>query len=761
MKEKVLGFLATFFVLIGVWIGAFAAPGDAVLFPHTENGMSTVNVESLVAIDDTLYLLGANGLYSWKSGDAAPAIVSDKIVRYYSGNTWEELSVDEQNQYKDSVNLLLQRGDKLYGINSVKGSLLQFDITEAEVSLTEVVAFDWADMYIRESDYSYTKQIYGAVLAEKSLYLLVQQEGNAWNDYDLFSFDLLTGARTKLNAEHVNAIAAYEDGKLLCSIFDWDTMYGSDGKINYPALSIFDPISQSMTKIADFPESQVGGLAYDVESKMTYILGKGILYGLKPGGAFEAVAYMPVDYPGNHTPSALITGGLYAAIPNYGSVYVRNIDPTYMSEKVLRISGAYSDDTIRAFQAAYPDIPVVLADGELYNAETISQNMVSGSENIDLFVISLSYGGFESLRDKRYVGDLSQSAVLVSAADRMYPQFTQPLYKDGRLIALPYRFNSYGMGYSPAIMNELGIDQPPKTLVELMDLYVDWVETYSVEQTKYMLLEHVYDIRSELFSTILTSYMAYYSKTGEDLKFDTPLFRSLIAKLDEVTPILKELNPSQDEQQTMSFVYTDNTPTALLSSSFNIVPEKFYYDMGYKPLPLSLDDGLEPAIFSQIEVIILNPNSKNADLAMKYLEFYAENMPKNISIALNPDDNAPVERPEYTKQLEEAKKSLDEIRKQIETTEPENLKNLKEFEKSQEEYISYLEKNRYTIPAEAIQQYRSLVPYVCVDTENISFLTSSPEAYTLLNRYMQGEMDSLQFIKEFDRKLQMIRLENK
>ena len=37
---------------------------------------------------------------------------------------------------------------------------------------------------------------------------------------------------------------------------------------------------------------------------------------------------------------------------------------------------------------------------------------------------------------------------------------------------------------------------------------------------------------------------------------------------------------------------------------------------------------------------------------------------------------------------------------------------------------------------------------------------ANEEVSTLRSRYMQGEMSADQFIKEFDRKLRMIRLEN-
>ena len=81
--------------------------------------------------------------------------------------------------------------------------------------------------------------------------------------------------------------------------------------------------------------------------------------------------------------------------------------------------------------------------------------------------------------------------------------------------------------------------------------------------------------------------------------------------------------------------------------------------------------------------------------------------------------------------------------------------------KNYEEYIANIEDRRFMITEEKIAQYRSLVPYIYVDTENLDFLTGSPESLSLLQQFLQGKTDSQQFIKEFDRKLQMMRMENK
>jgi ABC-type glycerol-3-phosphate transport system substrate-binding protein len=763
MKMKAVAVLLSLCLVFGVITGAFAAPGDAVLFQAAADGMNENSVQSIAAVGDTLYLLAQNGLYAWQAKDAEPRLISNAVVMGYASGNWKDMPKEDQERNKNSVNYLLERDGKLYGLNTVKGALLLLTVTADGVSFSEEAVLDWESMFVQEADYTYSRQIFGAALTSDRLYLLVQQPTDNWNDYDMLSFDLATGAQTKVAVENVHAIARYENGQLLCNVYDWENSYSSDGKPILPVLSVLDPTTQSLTKLTDFPAAQVGGLSYSSESGMVYALGRGELYGCKPGSAFETIAYMPVDYPGDQMPSAVLSGGLYAAIPNYGSVYVRNTDPALKPNRVLRISGGNSDNVTKAFQAAHPELPVVFKDEFYTGAEQITQQMVSGSDSADLFIISLSYGGFSSLRDKGYVSDLSGSAILMEAVSKMYPQYVKDIFKDGKLIAFPCRFNGYGLGYSPDILKELGIEQPPKTLPELMDLYVDWVDEYSQKFTGYTLMENIFDIRMELLNNILMTYLAHYGRTGEDLKFDTPVFKSLLAKLDEVSPILEELNPSQEEQQGSTVVYSngyENKPTSLISTYFNFYPAEYYEDRGYLPLPLALDEGMDPAMFAQIEVFVINPNSPNQDLAKTYLEFFAQNMPRDYSITFCPDDNTPVENPSYAREMEDITKNIDDIKAQMKTASPDAMKSLEESLKNMEDYLAYREKSRFSIPEKVITQYRELVPYVCVDSEYMNFLTSSQEAVKLLQRFMQGEMKTEQFVKEFDRKLQMMRMEN-
>ena len=102
-------------------------------------------------------------------------------------------------------------------------------------------------------------------------------------------------------------------------------------------------------------------------------------------------------------------------------------------------------------------------------------------------------------------------------------------------------------------------DELPKTLLEYMDFAVNWLDNYAYDYADLMLLDNVYDIRSQLFNQVLNRYVSYYAATNQALDFDTPLMHKLLAKLDEVAPILEELNPEENSSGSVVVYSSDDT----------------------------------------------------------------------------------------------------------------------------------------------------------------------------------------------------------
>lgn len=688
-------------------------------------------LESIAALGDTAYLSSDNGIYVWSAGQGAPVKL-------------EMPEADKAYGYR-----LIAGDGKLYLLNRETGELWPAAVAEGVLTKGDPIALDWEPLSIQMEEYSYYLQVFSAFAADGKLYILRQASEDDYERNTLDCYDLADGSHSTPEASSFRTLCPYKDG-LLAGLYRDE---------NYTmALYTLNPATGESAALAAAPAGyNLGGLAYSAKADRLYVLTQSTLYGLTPEGTWEKTAYLPINYAQENMACAVLDSGYYICAEN--AIHVRSTDPAELPERALRISGGVGDyDAHQAFLTQHPEIPVVQSDTYLSTAEEISQNMVSGENAADLYQLSLSYSGFASLRDKGYCYPLSGNQALTEAVAQMYPFMMEDLFKDGQLIAFPASlYSGNTVGYSAKVMEELGLTQEemPHTYGELMDFMVDWVDYLSGEHPNYNVMRGVYDIRSQLLSMIFQDYMSYYAKNNMELTFDTPLFRSLLQKLDEVTPILEDLNPEDNNGFGWS---SDDVPTDLFDTFYSLDPSQARWNK-YEFYPLTLDEGVDPVVGMNLSVWLVNPNSPNVDMALTYLEYMARNMNNAMKVMLCPEANDPVENRYYQEHLKWYDNNIAELEKSLETADEENKRAIQESIDRSKQYRKEFEENeRWEITAEAIADYRALVPYLYVLDDQMVF--ANEEVSTLRSRYMQGEMSADQFIKEFDRKLRMIRLEN-
>jgi hypothetical protein len=191
-----------------------------------------------------------------------------------------------------------------------------------------------------------------------------------------------------------------------------------------------------------------------------------------------------------------------------------------------------------AFSAKYPEMPVTFNQGVYFESSgAMAQAMISGDSAFDVYRFNLSYQDFANLLDKGYCADLSSSQMLAEQINKMYPFLRDSVTRDGKFYALPVELYSYGLSYSPMYWKEAGLeDRMPKSFLELIEFMNWWAKEGKEAHTDYMLMEGVSDYRSTMLDMALNLYMQYCQAQGEDLAFDTPLFRKLMAAVDSYIP---------------------------------------------------------------------------------------------------------------------------------------------------------------------------------------------------------------------------------
>ena len=711
----------------------------------TDDDMSSVYLNGFVQLDGKVY--GYNGSSLYELDLEQPG----QFAAVYALNLPErERSTEDGAMYfTNFVSAMTSDGTTLYALTNSLGEVHAVTLAEdGTASFGEALA---VCPNVEEDSYL---DVQGFTCINDTFYVLLPVDGSTWGKNNLW--ELKPGAEPRQVASGAYlSVQRYKDDMLLTCYWDQDTAYQSE-EIVMPMVRQLDPQTGEMVDLLATTDTQMQRFCYDETSDILYFPTEDRLYRSVSLGALEPCAYLNLQY----VPSGLLAyDGFFYIYDDNNTAWVwtrSDTDPAKMPANPLRIATYFRDDIMTAFANEHPEIPVITTDSS-FSAEDVTQSMISSSDAADIYAVDMNWGVFDALLKKGYCVDLSSSQVLMDAVQRMNPEFTKSFFVDGKLYAFPYSVNAQGLGYSPSVLEALGLteDDLPKTYLEFLDFCVTWVDDYADEYADLSLFEYVYNVRTMLFTDLMDRYMDYSYVSGENMSFDTPLMRKLLAKLEEVLPQLKTLE--DDSSDNMVFFSSDG-PTALFDLYVDPIPQE-YVSYDYKPLLLPLDEGLDVAANMSMRVYLVNPNSKNQEAAVTFLEYLAQHMDASMKIALCPDENTPIEDPYTEKYIQQTQDTLAQLRQQREEAADADKRSFDEMIADQESTLTMLEQQKYRISAEQIAAYRAVEPYLHV-VSNTLYSTLAGDSSNAMQRYVDGEMSTEQFIRECDRILRMIQLEN-
>jgi ABC-type glycerol-3-phosphate transport system substrate-binding protein len=390
-------------------------------------------------------------------------------------------------------------------------------------------------------------------------------------------------------------------------------------------------------------------------------------------GAWETAASLPISSHGN-LPCALLPGGYFAVcLPD--SVQVRNTDPQYLPERPLKLNGAQWEELTRQFAKSNPDVPIAYSDEYFMSMEEMAANM-TGPGAADVYTIYSGNIDLGELYKKGYLADLSGNRAIEEIVDRMYPNVREALMYDGKIIAVPYDTYAYTFGINLKTLEEIGLtpDDAPKTYYELLEFIEKWIREYSADYPDLKLFEYSEYLNNQLINAILNAQNSYCGVQSEPLTFDTPVIRKLLAKLESIdfTPLSENVSFDDDgNSRNRVIVYSmdgsdeGSAPLFEMHSQVSVNRYGGYSMWEYEPMPLSLDEGMPAIIDAHMNMLILNQKSSGSEEAMRFMQYYAENMYPAMRINTMPDENEPIENTYYAQSLEHYQEQLGIDRKSV------------------------------------------------------------------------------------------------
>ncbi len=599
----------------------------------------------------------------------------------------------------------------------------------------------------------------------KTLWIMAQGDADEWDTYTIYAVNLETMDVRSLAKGKYNAMAL-GNGKLL--VVEWDmakayeNFSGDEADLLKPALMEMDSETGTTTTIGELPTSGCGGLAYDASENAVLIADVTKLYRIEDGTAVLCSYLLPST--DRRYSSAIAIDGHYTISSQITNIEVQTVstNPEDMPSKLLIFAGSYLNQTVRDFAKAHPEIAVIASGTNAWTTEDITKQMMSGSESADIFQVSLSDNTFQALAKKGYAVELGQNAVISRTLDEMYPQYTEALKLSGGVYGFPESISNYStvVAYNSYVWDEVGLteDDLPRTYSEFIDLLLMWERELKDDYPEFSISELTNHFDRTLLQRIMITQMGECVRKGQPISFNTPAFREVLNKLTVLLPYLRAYNTEEYD-----WSYSE-TPTSLLTDFYNILPSQYDFSMyddeinKTVPIPLTIEPGTEPVYPLSLSVYVINPSSQNAENAFTFFEYMCENMPEDTRIVLVPDYNEPMISPYYENEKKDIQNTLEMYRKQIEEAKTEEEK--ERYEENLADYQRYAEsaeKRKYAITEEQIAAYRTIAPD-CVILSNVSQFWGD-ETAPLINRFTEGQLNTDQFIAEFERVIRMITME--
>lgn len=414
-------------------------------------------------------------------------------------------------------------------------------------------------------------------------------------------------------------------------------------------------------------------------------------------------------------------------------------------ETTLMIGGFITADELSEFTRENPDILVQSVAGEevYYETNALIQALTTGDATYDVLVTSTQTINLPSLMEKGFAAPLDASPLLRETFEGMYPFLKEAVSCEGVCYGLPlYLYNST-LSYFPASFEATGLDVPA-SWEELAALINDFPNQPEEIREEYEPVMWITQYRDLYFMRMVEAYAVHMQATGQELRFDTPLFRELMALVENLT----EENDVEEEREAEPLMQTVD------------ILQYGYEDMA-RLLPLSM--GGHTSIGVSATVAIINPYSEHIPEAIRLLEYLAGHYTPAVRLTILQDGNVPVAYEQYDRIMADWEAEKARLEQALEEGDPADERGDRDALNQHMQKLEGIERwQHWVLSAETIAAWQEVAPYLIVTQESpLQYQDVSGQfpAQALMWRYMDGELPTDQFIRQMDEKCQMMLLE--
>lgn len=413
----------------------------------------------------------------------------------------------------------------------------------------------------------------------------------------------------------------------------------------------------------------------------------------------------------------------------------------------LRVAGGNSA-AYDGFQRMYPGISIEYTDDSTYTAPEIISALMTRDATYDVMQFNTSGVDIAKVIDQGYALDLSGSEIIRAYVDSLYPALRDMVSRDGMIYAVPLHLFSNDGGYYPKNFEALGLEVPT-TWQELAELINAWPEQPDDVLEDYEINEWTMDYRRWFLRKMTTNYVTHMEATGQELHFDTPLYRELVGLVDAMTTA----NDTEEERDVL----------ALMGNGY-IEP----FQQGYTWETPMVDLAIEGRVTHTVEVflVMVNPYAEHAGEAMRCIEYMIGRIkPATRQTMVDAAYVTPVEDPDYPQRVADWEAEGERLKQKLaECAEADRLDVQEEIQRHEASW-AWIESSRWLVSEESIPAYAEVFKTLYFPKPSVLDARDENDPYarsiveTLQARYLDGQIDMDAYIREMESRMQMVIME--
>ena len=569
----------------------------------------------LFIVDHSLYIKTQEGFYLWHPDLSSPQNIGRHL--------WDGGS-DPRHVF------VFSQEDMAFAFELDTSTIYQVKRIDERLAPAESWPFPTADangMALPVFD------VHGAAMAGNQFWLFIFAVDT--HEYELWHFAPGDSALIRQSTPNLRGISGYDQTQFLA------VQKSAEGP---PVLLIWDSLSNERTQAAFLDEAPLFAALHPVEyskkgEEIFYIGDRAIC-----SFAMDSDDIKEYGVLGSPYDLALLDNRYLASISEAG-LTIHDTKTPQAERTVLRVAGSMPDDILNYAASMMPDTQIQVISG--WNARKTMEALVSRDPYIDLYVLDTEEDMIDSILSKGYLLPFSPDSESFRFVEGAYPSVRQCVMKEDKAYLLPLSLRSHVFAFVQDVFQEMNLRDPLNFNLYIEALHA-WMGGLNEEYPEYS-FGHRESLREELYSLAFDLYRHTQRSRGEELAFDSPLFREMMNRLDQLSASeLSSLGSLSDEERS---IYEGFSILPITDSYWNYAPEQEheYQSMGnqWKPVILSANEHTPSAARADMSLLGISAFSKNADAAFRFADHCRGALSESFSAMLLPDKSEAIENPQY------------------------------------------------------------------------------------------------------------------